>query len=53
MTAMETGPTKGSVPDMDLMLKEFYELRGLNDDGVPKKEILKELGLSDLAKLLH
>ena len=53
MTPMETGPTEGSVPDMDLMLKEFYELRGLNDDGVPKKEILERLGLSDLAQLLH
>lgn len=53
MTPMETGPTEGSVPDMDLMLKEFYELRGFNDDGVPEKEILERLGLSDLAQLLH
>jgi len=53
MTPMETGPTEGSVPDMDLMLKEFYELRGLNDDGVPIKEILERLCLSDLAQLLH
>jgi aldehyde:ferredoxin oxidoreductase len=53
MTPMEAGPTEGSVPDMDLMLKEFYELRGLNDDGVPKKEILARLGLSDLVQLLH
>jgi aldehyde:ferredoxin oxidoreductase len=53
MTPMATGPTEGSVPDMDLMLKEFYELRGLNDDGVPKKEILERHGLADLAQLLH
>jgi aldehyde:ferredoxin oxidoreductase len=53
MTAMETGPTKGSVPDMDLMVKEFYELRGFNDDGVPKKEVFKELGLGELAELLY
>jgi aldehyde:ferredoxin oxidoreductase len=53
MTPMATGPTEESVPDMDLMLKEFYELRGLNDDGVPKKEILERHGLSDLAELLH
>jgi aldehyde:ferredoxin oxidoreductase len=53
MTPMESGPTEGSVPDMDLMLKEFYELRGLDNDGVPKKEILERLGLSDLAELLH
>jgi len=53
LTPMHTGPSQGSVPDMDLMLKEFYELRGFNDDGVPKKEILENLGLSDLAKLLY
>jgi aldehyde:ferredoxin oxidoreductase len=53
LTPMHTGPSQGSVPDMDLMLKEFYELRGFNDDGVPKKEILENLGLSDLAELLY
>ncbi len=29
MTPMETSPSEGSVPDMDLMLKEFYKLRCL------------------------
>ena len=53
LTPIHTGPSKGSVPDMDLMLKEFYEVRGFNDDGVPKKEILEDLSLSDLAKLLY
>jgi aldehyde:ferredoxin oxidoreductase len=50
---MDTGPTKGSLPDMDLMLKEFYELRGINDDGVPAKTVLEALGLHSLTKLLH
>jgi len=53
LTPMEKGPTQGSVPNMDLMLKEFYELRGFNDDGVPRKEVLEELALHDLAELLH
>ncbi|MBE9546019.1 MAG: aldehyde ferredoxin oxidoreductase C-terminal domain-containing protein, partial [Proteobacteria bacterium] len=53
LTPMETGPTEGSVPDMELMLKEFYELRGFNDDGVPKREVLEELGLAELAELLY
>jgi len=53
LTPIQTGPSQGSVPDMDLMLKEFYELRGFNDDGVPKKEILEDLGLSELSKLLY
>jgi aldehyde:ferredoxin oxidoreductase len=53
LTPMEAGPTQGSVPDMDLMVKEFYQLRGFNDDGIPKREVLEELGLSDLAGLLY
>lgn len=53
LTPLEKGPTAGSVPDMDLMLREFYELRGFNDDGVPRKEILEELGLPELAELLY
>lgn len=53
MTPMRDGPTKGSVPDMDLMLKEFYELRGLDDNGVPSEKVLHALGLGPLADLLH
>jgi len=53
MTALETGPTEGSVPDMDRMLTEFYELRGFNADGVPEKQVLENIGLPDLAALLH
>jgi len=53
MTAMQEGPTEGSVPDMEKMLKEFYELRGFNDDGVPEKETLENLGIPELASLLH
>ncbi len=53
MTPLDEGPTAGSVPDMDLMLEEFYHLRKLNADGLPKKEVLEELGLGALAELLH
>ena len=53
MTIMDTGPTEGSIPDMDLMLKEFYELRRLNEEGVPEKKVLEGLGLTELAKLLY
>ncbi|HIE56451.1 MAG TPA: hypothetical protein EYP90_15000, partial [Chromatiaceae bacterium] len=45
MTILDTGPTEGSIPDMDLMLKEFYELRGLNEEGVPERKVLEGLGL--------
>jgi len=53
LTPMETGPTKGSVPDMDLMVKEFYKLRAFNEKGIPTKEILEELDLPELAELLY
>jgi len=51
-TPLDGGPTAGSVPDMELMLAEFYELRKLDEDGRPKREVLAELGLSDLADIL-
>lgn len=49
MTPLESGPTAGSVPDLDLMLKEYYDLRGLDSAGRPRKERLAELKLNDLA----
>ncbi len=52
MAPMADGPSKGSIPDMKLMLQEFYEMRGLNEDGVPKKIVLKKLALDKLAELL-
>ncbi len=53
MTPMEQGPTEGSVPDMDLMLQEFYEMRDLDEEGIPKKAVLMDLGLNKLAELLY
>ena len=53
MTPFDSGPTEGSAPDMETMLTEFYELRGFREDGLPKKEILKDLDLADLAELLY
>jgi len=52
MTPMTEGPTEGSVPDMELMLKEFYQLRGLDEEGIPQETVLRELGLETLADLL-
>ncbi len=52
MTPMTEGPTEGSVPDMTLMLKEFYKLRGLDEEGLPQEAVLRELGLETLADLL-
>ena len=53
MTAIEGGPTDGSVPDMKLMLEEYYALRKFNGKGWPEREKLEELGLSELAQELY
>ncbi len=53
LTPLKTGPTEGSTPDMDLMLREFYAMRGLNENGLPEKEVLEKNGLDALAALLE
>jgi aldehyde:ferredoxin oxidoreductase len=52
LTPTKEGGAAGSVPDIELMLKEYYPLRGLDADGRPSKEKLGELGLSELAERL-
>ncbi len=42
---MPDGPSKGQVVHLDVMLPEYYKLRGWDENGVPTKEKLKELGL--------
>ncbi len=39
------GPSKGELFKLDEMLKEYYNLRGWDDRGVPKPEKLAELGI--------
>jgi aldehyde:ferredoxin oxidoreductase len=39
------GPAKGHVVELAVMLKEYYELRGWDENGVPTEAKLKELGL--------
>jgi aldehyde:ferredoxin oxidoreductase len=39
------GPAKGHVVELARMLKEYYELRGWDKNGVPTEAKLKELGL--------
>jgi aldehyde:ferredoxin oxidoreductase len=41
----KTGPAKGLVNGLDLMLPEYYELRGWDAEGVPRAETLGRLGL--------
>jgi len=42
---MPEGPSKGLVVHLDEMLDEYYKLRGWDNNGIPTKEKLKELGL--------
>ena len=43
---MPEGPAKGQVVELDVMLPEFYQLRGWDKDGVPTEEKLAALGLN-------
>ncbi len=49
MTPVQDGGIAGVVPDMETMLREFYEYRGLGADGKPAPETLENLGLGYLA----
>jgi aldehyde:ferredoxin oxidoreductase len=53
LTPVNEGATAGSVPDIELMLKEYYELRKLKANGYPSREKLEDVGLSDLARRLY
>ncbi len=44
---MKVGPNKGHVARLNLMLPEYYKLRGWDEKGVPAQEKLKELSLED------
>ena len=52
LTPHPDGGAAGSVPNVELMLKEYYKARGLDANGRPLKEKLNKLGLSDLAAKL-
>jgi aldehyde:ferredoxin oxidoreductase len=44
----KSGPAKGVVVHLDKMLPEYYEKRGWDQDGVPTREKLLELGLASV-----
>ncbi len=50
------GPLKGAHLDRekyDTMLSWYYEIRGWDERGIPRKSTLEELGLSDVARELE
>ncbi|MEW5945737.1 MAG: aldehyde ferredoxin oxidoreductase family protein [bacterium] len=50
---VEDGPAAGSVPDIELMIRDFYEIRSLDEQGRPSREKLEALGLGDLLSRVH
>jgi len=51
---LDEGSTAGIRPDLEMMLKEYYEYRGWDwETGKPTKEKLTELGLEKVAKDLY
>ena len=53
LTPVGEGAAAGSVPDVEKLLREYYEIRGLDSEGKPRKEVLIKAGLGYLAKKLH
>jgi aldehyde:ferredoxin oxidoreductase len=49
---LTTGPAKGKVAELDVMLKEYYELRGWDTEGIPTEEKLDELAIDKKATAL-
>lgn len=47
------GAAAGSVPDVEVLKSEYYAIRGLGADGIPRKEKLIELGLEELGRRLY
>jgi len=42
---VKSGPAKGKVAELDIMLDEYYTNRGWNADGIPTPEKLQELAI--------
>jgi len=53
MTPVDDGGIAGSVPDMETMLREFYEFREMTPDGMPTRATLEKYGLGDIADKLN
>ena len=45
LTPLSDGGTEGTVPDEALMKKEYYQIRGLDENGRPTLQLLQETGL--------
>jgi len=52
LTPLEEGSSAGSVPDLSMMLEEYYRFRGLDQQGRLLPDKLKNLGLEEINDLL-
>jgi aldehyde:ferredoxin oxidoreductase len=50
---LSDGGARGEVVELESMLKEYYEFMSWNNNGVPKREILEELGLLQYVEKLR
>ena len=53
LTPTAEGSAAGSVPNEDLMRKEYYKIRGLNERGFPTIQLLRLLDLELLQAKLN
>lgn len=53
LTPLSEGGIMGSVPDVELMKKEYYKIRGLGENGFPTHEALDSLDLGFLKERLY
>lgn len=49
---LKEGGSKGQVVELEPMLREYYEYMGWDENGVPKREVVEELGLAKYATKL-
>jgi aldehyde:ferredoxin oxidoreductase len=43
---VKSGPAKGKVAELDVMLEEYYQTRGWYQDGLPTEEKLQDLAIN-------
>lgn len=51
--SVTSGPAKGKVAELDVMLEEYYKVRGWNKDGIPTEEKLDELSIDKKSMALN
>lgn len=53
---VQTGPNEGhfiSMDEVQILLDEYYQARGWNENGIPTRETLERVGLEDVAEVIQ